>query len=306
MSDRVPLPNISGLLSGFVSVDLFAGHFAGAARLVGFQPAVTDPPSGGSVTVELRTATGGGGQGLSATIPDGARTPATPVTGSIDIAAGTNLYLRVTAASGAALGLYGQFLVVDGTTSASALTSLARVKDYTDTTTTDDDAILSQLIAAVSLRMQNVMRRRIVLETIVGQRYSAGGGAPELCLRSFPVSETGLSVSLSGNALLAADFDLDSACGILFYTPGGSDPQPWPSGTRHISVGYEAGYASVPEDIQHAATIQCVWEMKRTESRGGRLGERTQLVGDNQTTFLVDAWAPDVIPVLDLYRMRSA
>lgn len=61
MADRVPPPTVAGLLTGFVAVDLFAGYFPAAATLTAFQPAVTDAPSGGTVAVDLRTATGGGG-----------------------------------------------------------------------------------------------------------------------------------------------------------------------------------------------------------------------------------------------------
>ena len=103
MADRVPLPTIPGLFSGFVGVDLFAGFFTTAQTLTEFQPAVTDAPSGGSISVDLRTATGGGGSGLSAVIPDGQKIPAAPVTGSISIAAGTTMWLRFTAESGQAM-----------------------------------------------------------------------------------------------------------------------------------------------------------------------------------------------------------
>ena len=305
MADRVPLPSITGLLSGFVGEDLFAGHFATASRLVGFQPAVTDPPSGGSATVELRTAAGGGGDALSAVIADGTRFPATPVTGAVDIPAGTDLYLRLTAATGGPMGLYGQYLVESAAGATTALTTLSRVKDYLGSSGSADDTILTQLIGSVSLRMQTAMRRKIVAETVASEKCSAPGGALELLLRKYPVSASGFSVSVDGTALAAEDYDVELDSGIVFYTPGGGTPSPWPRGKRHIEVGYEAGFGTVPEDIQNAATVQVVWELKRTGVRDGRLGERSQLVGDNQTTFLVDAWAPDVIPVIEHYRARS-
>lgn len=300
MSERVPLPTIAGLLSGFVGVDLFAGHFSSAARLVGFQPAVTDAPSGGSIAIDLRTATGGGGSGLSATIADGARFPASPVSGAIDIAAGTDLYLRITSQSGGALGLYGQFLVEPDGGATAALTTLSQVKEYLIISGTGDDGLLTRIIAGVSLKMQTYMRRAIVAESIVGEKHSAEARTEAIVLESYPIDVNSLAVTLSTTLLDATEYDADSDTGLLYYTPGDGDPTSWPAGRRHISIDYDAGFATVPADIQNAATVQCAWEHKRVK----RLGERTSVIGENTATFLVDAWAPDVVPVLDTYRAR--
>ncbi len=301
MSERVPLPTIAGGLSGFVSVDLEAGYFPTAATLVGFQPVVTDAPSGGSVSVDLRTATGGGGSGLSATIPDGARVPAAPVTGSIEIAAGTTLYLRVTAESGAAMNLSGQYLVEGESTAFAALTTLSRVKEYRNTTGTDSDTFLAQLIAAVSRKMQNYMRRRIVQESITDEMHDAGGRSDTLQLDGYPVAS--VSIELDGTAVDSADFAVESNVGHVIYAPSGT-PAAWPSGRRHISADYTTGYAQIPDDLVHAATVQVVWEFKRSGHTGsGRLGERSQVIdAGGQATYLIDAWAPDVLPVMSLYR----
>lgn len=301
MGDRVPLPSIAGLLSGFMAVDLFAGHFAEPARIVGFQPAVTDAPSGGSVSVDLRTATGGGGSGLSATIADGDTFPTTPVTGSIEVAGGTDLYLRITDASGSAMNLYGNFEVAAAAGAVTALTTLSLVKDYCNVAGTDDDAMLNRIISAVSLKMQNYMRRAIVEESITGEKHGDGSLGFALELARYPFDESSVAITLDGTVLDATDYDADESAGLVYYTPSDGDPVLWPAGRRNVSITYDSGFASVPADIEHAATVQAAWEFKRTR----RLGDRTSVVGDNTATFLIDAWAPDVVPVLDMYRRRS-
>ena len=300
MTDRVPLPTISGLLSEFVNVDLFAGHFAAASRLVGFQPAVTDAPSGGSVSVDIRTATAGGGSGLSATIADGTRFPATPATGVIEVAAGTDLYLRITAATGAPLGLYGHFIVESAAGAVSALTTLVIVKEYLGITDGDSDTLLTRIIGSVSKKMQQAMRRSIVAQTVTAEKKSISGHRQDrLLLDVYPVTTGTTSVTLSDTALTSSDFAVDLDTGIVHYTPGGVFGY-WPAGHRHVSVTYDGGYAAVPADIEGAATIQSAWEFKRQK----RLGDRTSVIGDNTATFLVDAWAPDVVPVIESYRAR--
>lgn len=300
MSERVPLPSISGLVSAFVGIDLPAGHFATASRLVGFQPFVTDPPSGGDLTVELRTAIGGGGVGLSATILDGARAPAAPVTGSLEIPADTTLYMRVTAATGSSLGLYGQFLTDSEAGATAALTTLSRVKDYLGITDTDSDTVISRLISSVSLKMQTFMRRAIVAESVTAEKKSTGRNQFALVLDKYPSDESSVAVTVSDTVLDSADFDVEPASSIVYYTPSAGAPAPWPMGMRHISVAYDAGFASVPADIQDAATVQCAWEFRRIN----RLGNRTQVIDDNTATYLVDAWAPDVMPVLESHKSR--
>ena len=115
------------------------------------------------------------------------------------------------------------------------------------------------------------------------------------------MDDSTLSVTLNGTALTAADFEADEDAGLLFYTPDGSDPVPWPNGRRHIEIGYSAGFAAIPADLQQAATVQAAWDFKRTE----RLGDRSAVIGDNTATYMVDAWAPEVKTVLDYYRMRT-
>lgn len=301
---RPPLPAIAGDLTPHVGTNFVAGYFATAGTIVGFQPSVTDPPgSGGSVSIELRTAPGGGGSGLAALIPAGENEPVTPVSGSIPIAAGTTLYMRITAASGAPMTLSGQFLVEDADDVLAALTTLEKVKRYLHIVGNEDDVLLNELITAVSVKIQRVLRRSIVETPITGERHSASGRMLELQLDDYPVLPGTLGVAIRGSAIDFSQLDVELDVGHVYHVPSGIDagPTAWPAGIRHIAASYSAGYASVPADLCQAATVQVAWEFKRTGAKGGTLGQRSTVIDDNTQTFLIDAWAPDVVPVLRAY-----
>lgn len=186
MSDRAPIPTIAGLLTGFVGVDVPVAYFANAATLESFYPVVTDAPSGGSVVVALRTATGGGGSGLTATIASGARSPATPTTGSVAIAAGTTLYLRITSESGAALNLSGSYSVSSASGVTTALTTVDRVKRYLDIAAATWDTLLGEIVLGVSGAATRYIGRAIVETTITGERHD--GGKELIRLLEYPVA----------------------------------------------------------------------------------------------------------------------
>jgi len=185
-----------------------------------------------------------------------------------------------------------------------ALTSLSRVKDYASITDSGSDAILNTLIAAVSQRIETHLRRTLTETAVTAEKHDHQGKSDRLQLRQFPLVTTeSVDVRISGTAVDAADFAIeDAAAGWLIYTPGG-EPGVWPAGRQHIEVDYTHGYSSIPEDIAEAATTQVVWQFNRTGHRGSRLGSRTTESGEGATaTWMVDAWAPEVLAQLAPYR----
>ncbi len=302
MADRVPLPPISGLLSGFVSVDVFAGYFSTAQTLTAFQPAVIVAPSGGSVSVDLRTATGGGGLGLSATIPDGAKVPATPVSGSIAIAADSSLYIRVTAESGSALTLYGNYEIESGILAATALTTLARVKAYKGITAAASDAIINTLISGVSVKMQEWMRAAIIQQLIVAEIHDAGGLSDILILDEPPViTPPAVVLRLNGTVVDATTYETDNAAAELIQVTSGVGTV-WTAGRRAYSVDYTSGYTAVPEDLAVWATKQVVHEFLQTGS-AGRLSLRGEIIDEaGSGQYMIGEWVPGIEHVMEPYK----
>lgn len=155
---------------------------------------------------------------------------------------------------------------------------------------------LAITISEVSERMETYMRRRIG-RRMVSDSYDAMGNSDLLQLRTYPADGQDLDVTLNGDDITADCLVLEGP-GHLLYQPGGV-PQCWPAGRRHIAVASQAGYESVPEDIQNAATTQVAWQYKRSLDR---LGERDTVLGEGTATYMVDAWAPEVLEVMDRRR----
>tara|TARA_B100001146_G_scaffold102210_1_gene90524 strand:+ start:5342 stop:5917 length:576 start_codon:yes stop_codon:yes gene_type:complete len=189
------------------------------------------------------------------------------------------------------------------------LTSLPRVKSYAAITTEDSDPILETLIGAVTRRIQTHLRRPIEQAKVLAETHDHAGISDRLQLRQWPIASTGLVVRIDDAALVAADFAVEShERGWLIYAPSGS-PADWPGGRRHIEVDYTHGYAvaDIPDDIVEAATTQVVWQFNRTGHRGSRLGSRsTELAEGATATWMVDAWAPEVLAQLKPYRRLEA
>ena len=189
------------------------------------------------------------------------------------------------------------------------LTSLPRVKDYAHITTQDSDEILQTLIGAVTRRIQTHLRRPILQSKALAEIHSREVFNDRLQLRQWPIAATGVVVRIDDVAVVAADFTVERAdLGWLVHSPGG-DPTDWPRGRLHIEVDYTHGYAAgdVPEDIVEAATTQVIWQFNRTGHRGGRLGSRSTEAAEGATaTWMVDAWAPEVLLALRPYKRERA
>lgn len=301
MPDRVSLPPIPGLLGNYVDVDLFAGYFAAQQTLTEFQPAVTEAPTGGPVTVDLRTATGGGGDGLSATIPDGAKVPASPVTGSIDVPAGTAMYLRITATTQYAANFYGYYYVDAAAGVETALTTLERVKLYKGIDTTTNDVLLNQIIQSVSALMQTEMRRTIVTVVATAEKHDAEGDDDTIVLDGYPIiTPPAVVLRYNGTVVDASTYDVDAGPGHLIQVEDGAASD-WAAGRRAYEADYWHGYPVIPEDLEQLATKLVVFEFDQTAQGHGRLGLRGEILDPGGSAeYLMSV--PGAFHLLQYYR----
>jgi len=84
-----------------------------------------------------------------------------------------------------------------------------------------------------------------------------GRNLPRIWLAHRPVLSVS-SVAVSGEVLAPADYTLDPGAGELLRGDGSYEPrfaQMWPSGRRNIEVSYQAGYATVPDDVKRACIL---------------------------------------------------
>ena len=120
-----PLPTIAGSLTGFVNVDLPVAPAGYVGTVTQVYVTVTDAPSGGTVTLSVRNATGGGGSGISVTIADGSKSGT--ATGALALTGTEALYLRISAESGASENLSGWVSLSAESDAIAAAVSLPKV-----------------------------------------------------------------------------------------------------------------------------------------------------------------------------------
>lgn len=133
-----------------------------------------------------------------------------------------------------------------------------------------DDAYLGDQISAASAAIETWCNRRLAQEELSDSfRLPVGGRAVEvLSLAVYPVAAIA-SVTEDGTALVAADYELDSATGFLWRLDGSDNRRCWPSGAK-IEVAYTGGYellATLPREIEQAclSMVRRNWFARRRD-----------------------------------------
>lgn len=186
----------------------------------------------------------------------------------------------------------------------TALTSSDRVKRFLAVTGTTLDALIDELIPSVSEAIESYTGRVFASTAVTGERHDGPGVRGRITLAHYPVisvQEVREGYTTPDVLVEGTDFDIDAKVGQLVRLSDGA-PTNWQRGERVIGVDYTHGFASVPEDVAHAATLQVAWQVKQSDQRGGGLGYRTQGIGDWSAGSVTDAWLPEVREVLDRYR----
>jgi len=141
------------------------------------------------------------------------------------------------------------------------LTTLATLKAELGISDNSQDAYLTALLAqqsaAVEAYCSRVFGRRAVTDTFRSDVRRA-----RLVLSARPVISV-TSVTEAGTVLTAADYEADSAAGLLLRLDGADGPSCWAAGKT--VVVYQAGYVlpgepspDLPADIERACIDLCV------------------------------------------------
>lgn len=301
----MPISTLPGLVSPWVDVDLVLAELSSAATITRVFLRRTDNAAGDVLTASVRDAAGGGGSGISVTLGDGIAYAT--VTGSLSIAAGGLVYLRVSASGASSMNLAGWVEIEGAPGVTTALTNLARVKQWLGITDSANDDLLSTLIAGVSKRCQIEMDREILSTAITAEIHEGDGADDLLQLRQFPIVSSPAPVvrqlTAAGAVVVdAASYRILPERGWILRAVNGSST-PWPSGRANLEVDYTAGFATVPEDLAQAATMQVAYLWRQTKAGGNRLGERgTILELGGTAAYLTGAWAPGVLEALHARR----
>jgi hypothetical protein len=123
--------NHPGELAAALEVEI--GPFASDITISSFAPAVSVAPSGGTCVVRVQNLTGASPtQSIAATIADGDFV-ATPGTGTVEVEAGSTLFVRIVSNAGGAEFLRGHFeytAAILGVVGGSDLCTVADVKTF--------------------------------------------------------------------------------------------------------------------------------------------------------------------------------
>lgn len=271
MSDRVPICTIPGLVSALVDVDVMVAPADVAKLVTRVFLQRTDNLAGDEVVASLRNATGGGGDGIAVTLATGEDEQV--ATGTMTVEATEALYLRVSASDANSQNIRGWFEVDGAAGVTSALTSLARVEQFLDADTGDDD-LINNLVAAVSGEIQGWLDRQIVQATATDERIDSIGDA-KIHTRFYPI----ISITSLSEDSVALTEDTDFECkewdkreGALIRISGG-EPISWAVGRRIVTTTYSHGYATVPDAITQAATELVAFDyLQSSASKQARFG----------------------------------
>jgi hypothetical protein len=169
-----------------------------------------------------------------------------------------------------------------------ALTTLANVKSHLNITVATQDAKLERMINAASLKIEQFLDRKILKRSYT--EYQDGRLNDRIVLRHWPCDKpTELWSDASGlfadssNQIDANDFVLegDPAIGVVLL-----NGLVFPRSNKSIKIVYQAGYDTVPYDIEEACilSVEFMYDMSADRRIGvkskGKNGETTTFAGD--------------------------
>lgn len=150
----------------------------------------------------------------------------------------------------------------DGVTT-SDLTSLAHLREYLkkETADTEDDTFLQDIITRMSADIEKKCGRTFIATTHT--EYYKGDGKDRLLTRQFPINSV-TSIHVDEDRLWASDTALDSdditisddVPGLIILNGDYFDL----SNVENVKVVYNAGYATIPYDLESACIKLCAIE----------------------------------------------
>ncbi len=179
------------------------------------------------------------------------------------------------------------------------LTDIDVVKSLLDKQSTKDDGLLRLIVAGVSKRAERYMGRTIGRhEKTDYHRPSAS--RHELVLTEGPVVEV-KSVTEGATTLVAADYRIEDDRTLVRLS--GTTAIHWAAGVEVTTV-YDAGFESVPADLEMAAAMQSAFEYRQTKPGNFHLGLKSvsPSAGGETLQLAEHDWLPGVKATLTAYR----
>lgn len=194
----------------------------------------------------------------------------------------------------------------------TALTTLTAAKLDLTIVGTDEDAVLTDLIAQASASLAGWIGRPLARET-VRQTFRPTRPEPSLCLSRFPVASV-TSVTIATAVQDPATIECDRASGILYRLNNAQRYLAWPADV--VTVEYSAGWLlpgqdgrDLPADIE-AAAVALVRRAYHAAGRDPVLKGMDIGSGAVKLDWFIpsptgEPMPVEVVPVVDRYRVIS-
>lgn len=170
------------------------------------------------------------------------------------------------------------------------LTTIERVREFlaTKSTNTVDEALLERLIASASQFIENWLNRKVLIHT--EQVLLDGLGQTELFLPEPNITAI-QSISMNGQEIQASDYFLVDGEVIL-------ERGCFNRGRRNIKVVYEAGFNTVPADIEQAVIDLVALRYKERD----RIGIQSKTLAGETVSYFIGDLSPSAKSILQRYK----
>lgn len=195
-----------------------------------------------------------------------------------------------------------------------ALTSLAKLKEYLGITVTTWDTFLEGLVDAATAQAETYTNRNLKARDYSYDSDAAaydpdnavldGNGLDRIVLPQYPiVSVTTLRIDTmeieARSSLFSCGYVPDKASGIILLAG-----YLFTKGLRNIELAYNAGYSTVPANLEQAVIEQAAWLYKESNVGSALLGVSSKQLPDGSLTFMDRDLLPAVKLVLNRYKKR--
>lgn len=199
---------------------------------------------------------------------------------------------------------------------AYALISLASLKSYLGITVTTWDTFLESCVDAATAQAELYTARKLKARDYsydsADEAYDAdnavidGNGLDRIAVPQYPiVSLTTLlvdGVEIDARATVyESGYVLDKAAGIVMLAG-----YLFTAGLRNIELVYNAGYSTVPDDLEQAVIEQAAILYKESSVGGALLGVASKQLPDGSISYATRDLLPTVKMVLERYKKRFA
>lgn len=197
-----------------------------------------------------------------------------------------------------------------------ALTSTTNLKSYLNLTVTTHDTLLEKLIDRATGLIENFTNRNLKARDYhydsAEDAYDPdnavldGNGADRLILPQRPInSVTTLRVNEieidARESVYECGYVIDKKDGVILLSG-----YLFTRGIKNVEMAYNAGYATVPDDLEQATIEQAAWMFKQSTAGSALLGEVSRSLPDGSISFSAADLLPQVKRALEKYRARFA